>query len=80
MSERVRLTYRGIYSFSGRTGFLRNRGILDYVSKCRCWGIGLTVSHERQQGFSGGFQIRLVGLGDESRNLFEGGIGAGAEF
>ena len=75
-TARVRLTYRSVYSFVDNE-FIRNQGILEYVSKCKCWGIGASVNHERRQGFSGGFEIRFLGLGEEKSNLFEGGFGAG---
>lgn len=75
-SARIRLTYRSVYSLVDNE-FIRNRGILEYVSKCKCWGVGASVNHERRQGFGGGFEIRFLGLGEEKSNLFEGGFGAG---
>jgi len=77
LSERVRLSYSAVLSLVSGEGFIRNRGLLEYVSKCRCWGIGVSVSHERRQGYSGGFEIRFLGLGDERSNLFDGGFGTG---
>jgi hypothetical protein len=77
LAWRIRLSYRGIYSFVEDGGFLRNQGTVEYVSKCRCWGFGVTLYQERKQGVSGGFQIRFLGLGDSSQDLFEGGFGAG---
>ncbi len=80
LSERVRLRYSGIYSFADDSGFIRNRGILDYVSKCRCWGVGLSVSHEREQGYGGGIEFRFIGLGDGTGNLFDSGYSIGQNF
>jgi hypothetical protein len=80
LGSRIRLGYSAIYSFTGKEGFIRNRGRIDYVSKCRCWGIGAIVGHEREDGFSGGFEIRFLGLGDERSNLFNGGLGTGLNF
>lgn len=77
LAWRVRLSYRGIYSFVEDGGFLRNEGTVEYVSKCRCWGFGVSIFQERQQGVSGGFQVRFLGLGDSSQDLFDGGLGAG---
>jgi hypothetical protein len=77
LTARIRLTYQGIYSLGDSSGFVRNRGIIEYVSKCRCWGIGASVQQERDQGISGGFEIRFMGLGDEKSNLFDGGFGTG---
>lgn len=81
LTARVRLSYRTIYSLPDRKqGFLRNRGMIEYVSKCRCWGVAAEVFQERRADFGGGFQIRFLGLGDEESNLFDGGIGAGLNF
>ena len=77
LTSRIRLSYSAVFSLVSGEGFIRNRGLLEYVSKCRCWGIGVSVSEERRQGISGGFEIRFLGLGDEKSNLFDGGIGAG---
>jgi hypothetical protein len=76
---RVRLSYTALYSLSVDSGFIRNKGLLEYVSKCRCWGVGVSVQEERRQGWSGGFSIRFLGLGDEQDNLFGAGFGAGLE-
>ena len=76
-TARVRLSYSSVYSLVSGEGFIRNRGLLEYVSKCRCWGIGVSVSHERRDGFRGGFEIRFLGLGDETSSLFDTGFGAG---
>ena len=80
LTERIRLSYSGIYSFAQDDGFIRNRGILDYVSKCRCWGVGLNVFHERDQGFGGGLEIRFIGLGDGRGSLFDSGYAIGQNF
>lgn len=78
LTERVRLSYRGVYTFVQDGGFLQNRGTVEYVSKCRCWGVGVSLYHEKEQGFAGGLQIRFLGLGDRSGgSLFDGGLGAG---
>jgi len=77
LTSRIRLSYSAVLSLVSGEGFNRNRGLLEYVSKCRCWGIGVSVTQERRQGFGGGFEIRFLGLGDERSNLFDGGIGAG---
>jgi hypothetical protein len=78
--QRLRLGYSAIYSFTGKEGFIRNRGRIDYVSGCRCWGVGAILGYERTNGFSGGFEIRFLGLGDERSNLFNGGLGTGLNF
>ncbi len=81
LTARIRLSYRTIYSLADKKqGFLRNRGMVEYVSKCRCWGVAAEIFQERRADFGGGFQIRFLGLGDEESNLFDGGIGAGLNF
>ena len=75
---RLRFTYAGIYGLEDSdTGFIRNRGMVEYVSKCRCWGIGLQLENEKRNGIQYGLTIRFLGLGDERSNLFDGGLGAG---
>ena len=77
LTSRIRLSYSAVLSLVSDEGFIRNDGLLEYVSKCRCWGIGLSIAQERRQGFSGGLEIRFMGLGDERSNLFDSGIRAG---
>lgn len=81
LSARIRLSYRSVYSLSeAKAGFLRNRGMIEYVSKCRCWGVGVALYQERRVGLGGGFMIRFLGLGDDDTDLFEGGFGTGLNF
>jgi len=80
LTERIRLRYQLIYSFADNSGLILGRGILDYVSKCRCWGVGLSVFQERRQGVGGGIEIRFLGLGDGKGSLFDSGIGFGQSF
>lgn len=81
LSARIRISYRTIYSLADKKeGFLRNRGMLEYVSKCRCWGVAAEVFQERRADIGAGFQIRFLGLGDDESNLFDRGIGAGLNF
>ena len=81
LSARIRVSYRTIYSLADKkAGFLRNQGMIEYVSKCRCWGIAAVVHQERRADFGAGFQIRFLGLGDDESNLFDRGIAAGLNF
>jgi len=75
--SRIRLSYSTIFSLSAGEGLIRQQGLLEYVSRCRCWGVGFVVQEESRQGFSGGFSIRFLGLGDEAGNLFGNGLGFG---
>lgn len=81
LSARARLSYQSVYSLAeAKAGFLRNRGMIEYVSKCRCWGAGVALYQERRVGLGGGFMIRFLGLGDDESDLFEGGFGTGLNF
>ena len=80
LSERLRLRYRATFSFVDGGDFIRSRGALDYVSKCRCWGIGLSAFQERDQNYGGGIEIRILGLGKQGGSLFNSGFGIGQNF
>ena len=81
LTARVRASYGTIVSLTDRKqGFLRNRAMLEYVSKCRCWGVAAEVFQERRADLGFGLQLRFLGLGDKASNLFDGGIGAGLSF
>jgi len=77
LTARIRLSYSAVLSLVDGEGFIGQHGLVEYVSKCRCWGIGVSLDHERRQGFSGGVEIRFMGLGDERSNLFDSGLRAG---
>lgn len=79
LTARIRFTYRAVYSLVD-DGFIRNRGMVEYVSKCRCWGVGVGLYQERRVGFGGGLMIRFLGLGDDDTELFDGGFGSGLNF
>jgi hypothetical protein len=77
LTARIRLSYSAVLSLVDGEGFIGNHGLIEYVSKCRCWGIGVSLDHERRQGFSAGLEIRFMGLGDERSNLFDSGLRVG---
>ena len=78
LAWRIRLTYAAIYGLEGdASGFIRNRGMVEYVSKCRCWGFGVQLDYENRGDFQGGFTIRFLGLGDDRGNLFDSGVATG---
>ena len=78
LAWRLRLTYSGIYGLTqADQGFIRQGGLIEYVSKCKCWGVGLEIDHENRDGVRWGLIIRFIGMGDERSNLFEGGLGTG---
>jgi hypothetical protein len=65
------------YSFVDDGRFIRSQGMLDYVSKCQCWGIGLSAFQESDQNYGGGFEMRILGVGRQGGSLFGGGLGVG---
>ncbi len=81
LSARLRLRYATIYSLEGgnQRGMIKNEALVEYVSKCRCWGFGVNIFQERRQGIGAGISFRFLGPGDENRNLFDGGYGMGGD-
>lgn len=64
VTDQWTLGYRAAYSFE--TGLLlTNTGLIEYVSACRCWAIGLELSQDRARGVEVRVRYRLVGLGDD---------------
>ncbi|MFP6656285.1 MAG: LPS assembly protein LptD, partial [Myxococcota bacterium] len=80
LTERIRVRLRGTYSFAEGSRLIRSGGVLDYVSKCRCWGVGLNLFQEREEGVGAGVEIRILGLGDQGGSLFDSGFGFGQRF
>jgi len=79
-TARWRLRFSTIYKLAEENEFIRNEGTLEYVSKCKCWAAGATVATDQRNGIGGGLNIRFMGLGDGSGNLFDRGIGSGLSF
>ncbi len=77
ITDHFRFGYSTIYSLAGGKdgGTIKNEGSIEYASRCRCWGVGLTIFEERRAGIGGGIQIRFLGLGDGEGSLFDGGFG-----
>jgi len=80
LTERLRLRYRATYSFVDGGDFIRSYGALDYVSKCRCWGVSVNAFQERDQNYGGGIQFRILGVGKQVGSLFNNGYGLGQSF
>ena len=61
---------------------LRNRGVVEYTSGCRCWAIQLTGEDDRTRGFQAGVNFTLLGFGQSVSAPFAGGgmFGGGAAF
>ena len=69
--SRWTLAYRLAYSFD-QDLLIANRGIVEYLSRCRCWALGLQLSEDRARGVEVKVLYRLVGLG---REVGSGGAG-----
>jgi lipopolysaccharide assembly outer membrane protein LptD (OstA) len=70
ITESWAVTYVGSYSFE-RSLVLRNRGGIEYFSRCRCWAVRLEIEQDRERGVEFGLFYTLVGLGDDRRRPFE---------
>jgi lipopolysaccharide assembly outer membrane protein LptD (OstA) len=74
------LTYRLRYSFESEI-FLNNLAGVEYISKCRCWAVGLEIGNDRSGGFKWNFKYTLIGLGADDVRPFSGGgfFGGGSD-
>lgn len=59
---RFSASYSVAYSFEDAL-LLTNRGRIEYVSRCRCYAVGVEVRHDRVRNFDFRLVYRLVGLG-----------------
>jgi hypothetical protein len=80
ITSRVQLRTSTVFKIAAENEFIRNFGMIEYVSKCRCWAVGATVSVDRVDDVSGGLSIRFMGLGDGVNSLLDGGLGFGLNF
>lgn len=67
--SRWTLAYRIAYSFD-QDLLIANRGIIEYLSRCRCWALGAELRADRARGVEVRVVYRLMGLGRQ--------IGSGA--
>ena len=80
ITSRVQFRTSTVFKIAAENEFIRNQGVIEYVSKCRCWAIGATVAVDRVDDVSGGLTIRFMGLGDGVNGLMDGGLGFGLNF
>jgi len=64
LTEQWSLRYRAFYAIE-QDLLLANQGLVEYLSRCGCWAVGLQLSQDRNRGFDVRLQYRLVGLGGE---------------
>jgi lipopolysaccharide assembly outer membrane protein LptD (OstA) len=58
------MRYGLAYSIEGNR-VLANQGLVEYLSRCGCWALGLELSQDRTRGVDVKVLYRLVGLGGE---------------
>jgi len=58
------VSYGLAYSIEGSHA-LANQGLVEYLSKCGCWALGLQLAQDRTRGVDAKVVYRLVGLGGE---------------
>jgi lipopolysaccharide assembly outer membrane protein LptD (OstA) len=75
LTEQWSVGYRFAYSIEGNL-LLANQGIVEYLSRCKCWALGLRLSQDRSRGIDASLEYRLVGFGGEPaerrRGLLDG--------
>jgi len=76
LSEQWSVHYRGAYEFESGL-MLKNRGGIDYVSSCRCWGAGAEVGYSRSRGVRFNLSYHFLGLGDDLSHGGPVGFGSG---
>jgi len=50
---------------------LTNRGGVEYISKCKCWAIQVSVEDDRSRGLQVGLRYTVLGLGDDRARPFQ---------
>lgn len=64
LTERWNFRYGAAYSLEGNLALV-NQGLIEYVSRCGCWALGVQISEDRKRGVDAKVVYRLIGLGGE---------------
>jgi hypothetical protein len=64
LTQRWSLSYGAAYSIEGNRS-LANQGLIEYLSRCGCWALGVELQQDRKRGVDAKLVYRLVGLGGE---------------
>jgi lipopolysaccharide assembly outer membrane protein LptD (OstA) len=64
LTKRWSVRYGAAYSLEGNLA-LQNQGLIEYLSKCGCWALGVQISEDRKRGVDAKVVYRLLGLGGE---------------
>jgi len=75
LTARWTVRYGLAWSIEGNQ-ILANRGVIEYLSRCECWGAAVELQADRTRGVDAKLVVRLVGLGGEPpgsrRGLLDG--------
>ncbi len=64
LTARWSASYGAAYSIEGNRA-LANQGLIEYLSRCGCWALGVELRQDRKRGVDAKLVYRLVGLGGE---------------
>jgi lipopolysaccharide assembly outer membrane protein LptD (OstA) len=64
LTARWTVSYGLAYSIEGNRT-LANQGLIEYLSGCGCWSLGVELQQDRKRGVDAKLVYRLVGLGGE---------------
>jgi lipopolysaccharide assembly outer membrane protein LptD (OstA) len=64
LTARWSVSYGAAYSIEGNRS-LANQGLIEYLSRCGCWALGVELQQDRKRGVDAKLVYRLVGLGGE---------------
>ena len=64
LTQRWSVRYGAAYSLEGNLA-LANQGLIEYLSRCGCWALGVQISQDRKRGVDAKVVYRLLGLGGE---------------
>ena len=64
LSQRWSVSYGAAYSIEGNRS-LANQGLVEYLSACGCWALGVELQQDRKRGVDAKLVYRLLGLGGE---------------
>jgi len=64
LTARWSVRYGAAYSIEGNRA-LANQGLVEYVSACGCWALGVELKEDTKRGVDAKLVYRLIGLGGE---------------
>jgi lipopolysaccharide assembly outer membrane protein LptD (OstA) len=64
LTARWSVSYGAAYSIEGNRT-LQNQGLIEYLSQCACWALGVELKQDRATGIDARLVYRVLGLGGE---------------